>query len=106
MDQSFREMQLNEFRRQRFSSEKCIQSAGKCSDTKSSCQVSGLPMTEKQLNISAGKFQAVWLTIKIPAAVRPGTYLGEFNGQMQPGRAENTSAVNNISIDNAGSPSS
>ena len=35
-------------------------------------------MTEKQLNISAGKFQAVWLTIKIPAAVRPGTYLGDL----------------------------
>lgn len=33
-------------------------------------------MAEKQLDVSAGKFRAIWLTMKIPETVKPGFYLG------------------------------
>jgi hypothetical protein len=42
-------------------------------------------MTEKQLDISAGKFQAVWLTIKIPKTVLPGNYMGSLTVRCRQG---------------------
>jgi hypothetical protein len=33
-------------------------------------------MAEKQIGLNAGKFQAAWLSLKIPGDVKPGTYSG------------------------------
>ena len=42
-------------------------------------------MDEKEVDLNAGKFQAAWLTMKIPEAVMPGTFFGNITVRCRQG---------------------